>query len=164
MRRMPEIIHGAIRDAMDDDLNAAVRKQRFEFEGRGRLMVRNVSGDIDVQGWDKPNVVFDRDEGGLWKANEREGMIMAKVLSGDLRVKMPYATSLIVNSVSGDIVVKDAHGRTEVRGVSGDVELRRTRGTLDVGTTSGDIKTRDIEGKCHMNRFRATLTSGSATA
>ena len=150
MRRMPEVVGSVIKEAVEDGLNAAVRKQRFEFESKGRLLIRNVSGDTDVEAWDKTTVLFDRDEGGLWKANEREGMIMAKVLSGDLQVKAPRRTGLPINSVSGDIGVTGVQGKLDAKSVSGDIVVRGTADALDVSTTSGDIKTRDIDGKCHI--------------
>ncbi len=150
MRRMPEMVGSVIKEAVEDGLNAAVRKQRFEFESKGKLLVRNVSGDTEIDSWNKSTILFDRDEGGLWKANEREGMIMAKVLSGDLRVRVPRRTSLNVNSVSGDISVHGVSGKVETKSVSGDVELRDVSESVDISTTSGDIKTRDIDGKCHI--------------
>ena len=160
MRRMPEVVGSVIKEAVEDGLNAAVRKQRFEFESKGRLLVRNVSGDTEVEAWDKTTVLFDRDEGGLWKANEREGMIMAKVLSGDLRVKAPRRTGLNVNSVSGDIAVTGVQGKLEAKSVSGDIVLRKTGDALDVSTNSGDIKTRDIEGKCHITSVSGDIDLG----
>jgi len=160
MRRMPDVVSSVIKEAVEDGLTAAVRKQRFEFESRGRVLVRNVSGDTEIEGWDKSTVLFDRDEGGLWKANEREGMIMAKVLSGDLRVRVPHKTGLEINSVSGDILVKDTAGKLQVKSVSGDVELRRVGEALDVSTNSGDIKTRDIDGKCHVTTVSGDVDLG----
>jgi hypothetical protein len=160
MRRIPEMVGGAVSEAWEDGLTAAVRKQRFEFESKGRLMVRNVSGDTEIEGGDRSTVLFAREDGGLWKANEREGMIMAKVLSGDLKVKVPHSTGLNVNSVSGDLRVKNTSGKCELHTVSGDVELRRMKGTIDVATTSGDIKTRDIEGKCHIVSISGDIDLG----
>jgi hypothetical protein len=160
MRHMPEVVGSAIKEAVEDGLNAAVRRQRFEFESRGRLLIRNVSGDTVVEAWDKPTVLFDRDEGGLWKANEREGMIMAKVLSGDLQVRAPRRTGLTVNSVSGDIAVTGVQGKLDVKSVSGDIALRQTGDAVDVSTTSGDIKTRDIEGKCHITTVSGDIDLG----
>jgi len=160
MRRMPEVVGTVIKEAVEDGLNAAVRKQRFEFESKGRLLIRNVSGDTEIDAWDKSTILFDRDEGGLWKANEREGMIMAKVLSGDLRVRVPRRTSLNVNSVSGDILVHGVTGKLETKSVSGDVELRDISETVDVSTTSGDIKTRDIDGKCHIMTVSGDIDLG----
>jgi predicted membrane protein len=160
MRRMPEVVGSVIKEAVEDGLNAAVRKQRFEFESKGKLLVRNVSGDTEIEAWDKSTILFDRDEGGLWKANEREGMIMAKVLSGDLRVKVPRRTSLNVNSVSGDILVRGVNGKLETKSVSGDIELRDISEAVDVSTNSGDIKTRDIEGKCHITTVSGDVDLG----
>jgi DUF4097 and DUF4098 domain-containing protein YvlB len=160
MRRMPEVVGTVIKEAVEDGLNAAVRTQRFEFESKGRLLVRNVSGDTEVEAWDKSTILFDRDEGGLWKANEREGMIMAKVLSGDLRVKVPRRTGLDVNSVSGDILVHGVAGKLDVKSVSGDIELRDLSEAIDVNTTSGDIKTRDIDGKCHIMTISGDIDLG----
>lgn len=160
MRRMPEVVGLVIKEAVEDGLNAAVRKQRFEFESKGKLLVRNVSGDTEIEAWDKSTILFDRDEGGLWKANEREGMIMAKVLSGDLRVKVPRRTSLNVNSVSGDILVRGVNGKLETKSVSGDIELRDISEAVDVSTNSGDIKTRDIEGKCHITTVSGDVDLG----
>lgn len=160
MRRMPEVVGSVIKEAVEDGLNAAVRKQRFEFESKGRLLVRNVSGDTEIEAWDKSTILFDRDEGGLWKANEREGMIMAKVLSGDLRVKVPRRTGLDVNSVSGDILVHGVTGKLDAKTVSGNVELRDVSEAVDISTTSGDIKTRDIDGKCHIMTVSGDIDLG----
>ena len=160
MRRMPEVVGSVIKEAVEDGLDAAVRKQRFEFESKGRLLVRNVSGDTEIEAWDKSTILFDRDEGGLWKANERAGMIMAKVLSGDLRVKVPRRTGLDVNSVSGDISVRGVAGKLEAKTVSGDVELRDVSEAVDISTTSGDIKTRDIDGKCHIMTVSGDIDLG----
>jgi DUF4097 and DUF4098 domain-containing protein YvlB len=160
MRRMPEVVGSVIKEAVEDGLNAAVRKQRFEFESKGRLLIRNVSGDTDVEAWDKTTVLFDRDEGGLWKANERDGVIMAKVLSGDLQVKAPRRTGLAINSVSGDIGVTGVQGKLDAKSVSGDIVVRGTADALDISTTSGDIKTRDIEGKCHITTVSGDIDLG----
>jgi DUF4097 and DUF4098 domain-containing protein YvlB len=149
-RRMPELVTQVVSDALEDGLDSAVRKQRFEFESKGKLMLRNVSGDTEIEGWDRPSVRFARNEGGLWKANEREGMIMAKVLSGDLKVKVPFHTQVIANTVSGNVEMKNVNGKTEIKSVSGDIELRNLKGSLDLSTTSGDIRIRDLEGKCHI--------------
>jgi hypothetical protein len=154
------VVGSVIKEAVEDGLNAAVRKQRFEFDSKGKLLVRNISGDTEVDAWDKPTILFDRDEGGLWKANEREGVIMAKVLSGDLKVKVPRRTSLNVNSVSGDIVVRGVVGKLETKSVSGDIELRNVSESVDISTTSGDIKTRDIDGKCHIMSVSGDIDLG----
>jgi DUF4097 and DUF4098 domain-containing protein YvlB len=150
----------ALLGAFEEGQGAAIRRQRFEYQGVGKLLVRNVSGDTVIEGWDKPTVRFDREEGGLWRANEREGAIMAKVLSGDLRVRTPKQTALTVNSVSGDLTVKGVSGRAEMRTVSGDVLLRNLKGTLDIATTSGDIKTRDIDGKCRVATVSGDIDLG----
>jgi DUF4097 and DUF4098 domain-containing protein YvlB len=159
MRRMPEIMSHVVED-MEDSLDSAVRRQRLDFVSRGKLLLRNVSGDTEVQGWDRPTVQFGREPGALWRANERDGMIMAKALTGDLRVKVPHETALVVNSVSGDLEVEDVRGKIEVRSVSGDVELRRVGGHVSLATTSGDIKTRDLGGKCHVTSVSGDVDMG----
>jgi DUF4097 and DUF4098 domain-containing protein YvlB len=150
IRRDPVVGRKAVVEASEDGLTAAVRKQKNEFESRGRMLVRNVAGDTKIEGWGKTIIAFGHGDEGLWKANEREGMIMAKVLSGNLSAKAPFKTDLNLSSVSGIIEVRGVNGKTDARTVTGAVHLSGMTGTFNVSTNSGNIRALDLDGKCHI--------------
>src|SRR5207253_2542477 len=150
-------------------------------EPRGVVDISNVSGRIEVIGWDRAevNVRGELDEGvERVEVTSEHGRTVVKVVlphtghhgDAELRVKVPKESEVEVKTVSGEIKLK-GHGqpaRLHVSSVSGDVRLEHGAGDLEAGTTSGSlvvsldsarsVRARTTSGDLH---FEGKLTRGA---
>ena len=125
---------------------------------QGQVEIIDVSGRIDVVGWDKPEVAVagtlgaDVEKLDIVTAGPRttirvvfeHGGLHLGMSSGDgggarLVVHVPQRSSLTTALVSADLVVKDLLGNQELQTVSGDVRSAAAR-EIRVRTVSGDVE------------------------
>lgn len=96
---------------------------------RGQVYVENFSGDIRLPGmWDMQN-------------------FQVKTKSGDIALGCVRAEHLLLESVSGDIDIKQAIGDTQIYSTSGDIYLEKGNGRLHASTVSGDINAGGMSAK-----------------
>ena len=138
-------------------------------DARGEVEIVNVSGTVEVDGWDRAEVQVEAGLGsGVERLEfERDGQrTRIKVIlpkgrassgSSDLRVKIPRNSSLSINTVSADQRINGVRGGQRLQAVSGDIETDAGPGELEAKTVSGDIRARGKDGK---GPVRATSVSG----
>jgi DUF4097 and DUF4098 domain-containing protein YvlB len=123
------------------------------LEPGGSVEIINVAGNVNVQGWDQPQLEV---TGSLGDRVERvdvtsaDGRATVRVVlpqgshwgedtSAWLKVRVPRKTALNVSLVSADLDVADISGESQLRTVSGNIN-----GALDgdahVNTVSGDVQ------------------------
>lgn len=151
---------------------AAPVDERVDAADDGEVVVRNISGDIIVSGWDESAVYVTGDisddaerldvhrEGDLvvveviypdnWRGGGRNGD------DTDLIIRAPRASSLDVETVSADIAVSDIEGEQDLRSVSGDIVTGAFAAEIRVQSVSGDVQA--------TGRDSATRTSASAVS
>jgi DUF4097 and DUF4098 domain-containing protein YvlB len=124
----------------------------------GSVSVDNVSGSVEVEGWDRNEVhitgTLDDDVEELEVRGEgRRISISVELPEGrrswghresdaDLRIKVPRGTALDVQTVSADVDIRDLSGALDVESVSGDVEIAGEPKEVDVESVSGEILVR----------------------
>jgi DUF4097 and DUF4098 domain-containing protein YvlB len=152
----------------------AVAKEKYEekFEktisiaSDGKVYLKNISGDIRVETWDKAEVKID-----AWKRSRASSMEKAKAnadkvkieiseegnvlrietkypkttmknlnVSIDYNLMIPSMAAADVHSVSGDIWAANIGGSTRVETVSGEVTCEDIAGTFEGKSVSGDVK------------------------
>jgi DUF4097 and DUF4098 domain-containing protein YvlB len=135
---------------------------------RGEVEIVNVSGAVEVSGWDRAEVKVEGRLGAnverLDFRSEGERTYIKVVLprggsssgSSDLVVKVPKDSGLIINTVSAEQIIKAVRGSQRLQAVSGDIETDFGPGELEVKTVSGNIIAHG-EGK---GLVRATSISG----
>lgn len=157
----------------------------------GEVVVSNVSGSVEIQGWSRNQVevrgtlgdgveelIFERDDDEvlikvkLSRSGKRKG-------SSDLVINVPEASSLNVNTVSADIDVADVLGEQRLNAVSGDITTEAHGSDTDAETVSGDLEVSgdnlvmavslqtvsgDIDTENLSGEFRAESVSGDISA
>lgn len=133
--------------------------QHASADPQGQVEIINVSGRINVVGWEKPEVDVsgtlgpDVDKVDIATAGSRTTIRVVRDESrahhwgieqgyggdADLTVYVPRGSSLTASLVSADISVRDLMGDQELQTVSGEVKTTAAR-AVRVHTVSGDVQ------------------------
>ncbi len=136
-------------------------------EPRGVVDISNVSGRIEVIGWDRPevNVRGELDEGvERVDVTSEHGRTVVKVVlphaghhgDADLRVKVPKESEVNVSAVSAEVTTSGVQGEQRLSAVSGDITAEFA-GDLEVKTVSGEVK---LKGHGQPARLHVRSVSG----
>ncbi|HEY0767367.1 MAG TPA: DUF4097 family beta strand repeat-containing protein [Steroidobacteraceae bacterium] len=144
-------------------------ERKVPAEARGVVDISNVSGSIEVRGWDRPEVSVraDLDEGvESVDVNSDHGRTSIKVVlphhsvrHGDahLQVQVPKDSELTVSAVSADVVTAGVLGVQRLNAVSGDVTAELAGSDLELKTVSGNVK---LKGHGQPARLHVSTVSG----
>lgn len=129
---------------------------RHEIGAEGMLLLRGVSGSINLIGGDgteavvlarsgrggTPDLNVERRAGSLLVEPQRSGFAFIRGQDGeiDFTVTVPRGARVDVKSVSADINSGGLRGEQEYKTVSGDLRLRESAGRVTILTVSGDIR------------------------
>src|SRR5437868_3053969 len=132
--------------------NADSVERRVAADPRGEVEIVNVSGDVQISGWDRPEVVVNADLGhGVERldvlSDEKNRRTTIKVVipsghnmaSSDLTVRIPRDSALTVNTVSADQTITDVRGAQRLQAVSGVITTQIWADELAIKTISGDV-------------------------
>jgi len=145
-------------------------ERRVPADARGEVEIVNVSGDVQVSGWDRPEVEVNAELGqGVERldvlSDEKNRRTTVKVVlpggrrtsgSTDLIVRIPRDSALTINTVSADQTISDVHGVQRLQAVSGTINTQTWAEELAIKTISGDVVVR-----AHKNPSNITMTSVS---
>lgn len=145
-------------------------ERKVVADANGEVVISNVSGTIDVRGWDRNEVQV---TGHLGRSVERldvessGGRTIVKVVlphrgarDGDavIEVQVPRNSSVDVSAVSADVSSKGVLGTQRLKSVSGEVTADVSGNDSEVRSVSGDVTVRGV-GK--PSSLRASSVSGS---
>jgi lia operon protein LiaG len=134
----------------------SVQTSSYSLPATGTIAVRDSSGDVKLEGWDRDSVQLivrkqattDADLDSLNAAVTERGGVLGVVAQypEDCRncdisfeIKMPRGAHVVVDSSSGDVSVSNAAGPVRVGTASGDIEVRASAGSTVLHSSSGDI-------------------------
>ena len=166
-------------------LASATRAGAERFEERAALSpgssleVSNVSGSVEIRGWDKNTIEviadiesskdrleFDvrNDTAFVGVRSERDDDASKRRHRGqdkevDFVISVPRSTRIAVNTVSADIDVRGTTSDQRLESVSGDVTMELKGTEAAVRTVSGDI---EITGDDTVERMKINTVSGDA--
>jgi putative adhesin len=135
---------------------------------RGAVDISNVSGRIEVTGWDRAEVSVHAElESGVERvdvSSERGHTIIKVVLAehshggeAELRVQVPKDSEVNVSAVSADVTSQGVLGIQRLSAVSGDVTAEIAGSDVEARTVSGGIK---LKGHGQPARLRVSTVSG----
>lgn len=137
----------------------------------GVVRINNVSGDVQVEGWDRDEI---RITGTLGRGTERLAItgdpanteirvVLPRngrnIQGSDLFVRVPNGKTVNVHTTSADITVSGVAGNLELISTSGDVGISGTPRNVSAQSTSGDV---NIDGSVPGN-VNAQSTSGDVS-
>jgi hypothetical protein len=136
----------------------------------GEVVISNVSGTIDVRGWDRNEVQV---TGHLGEGVERldvetsGGRVVVKVVlprgkshdgDADIEVSVPRNSSVEVSAVSADVSSRGVLGTQRLKSVSGEVTADIAGDESEVRSVSGDVT---VRGSGKPVRLRVSSVSGN---
>ena len=150
----------------------------------GKVILKNISGDIEVKSWGKDQVKIDAlkvsKASTLEKAKENAGEVTIEVakeddavrieteypkmrveslnVSVDYQLSIPSRASVKIKSVSGDVTLVEIGGAVEVGAVSGDIEVMKADRGVDCKAVSGDLELKDITGNADLSTVSGDIT------
>lgn len=127
-------------------------EQRVAAEADGEVLVNIVTGDLAVEGWDRPEVevtgTVDEDVERLDVVRDGRRVTVKVVLprgslrdaDADLLIRVPRGSSLEATTVSADNTVRDVAGPLRLKSVSGEITARAVARDSEFKSVSGDIR------------------------
>lgn len=140
-----------------------------EVHPQGEVEISNVSGRIEVEGWDQDRVEVTGTlgrgvEGLTFRTQGRHTLIRVEHPSGarnvgasELRVRMPVESRLVVASVAADVFVRNVRSAQRMHSVSGDIETMMFSEDVQLKTVSGDVR---LSGTGSPGLLTVTTVSG----
>ena len=144
--------------------------RKVAANANGEVVISNVSGTIDVRGWDRNEVQV---TGHLGEDVERldvetsGGRTVVKVIlprgnshdgDADIEVSVPRNSSVEVSAVSADVSSRGVLGTQRLKSVSGEVTADITGDESEVRSVSGDVT---VRGTGKPVRLRVSSVSGN---
>jgi DUF4097 and DUF4098 domain-containing protein YvlB len=143
--RIPDVVATAVASAMKNGFEEPGEERTNEFAGKRDLLVKSVSGDLEVNRTEEGRVAISY-SGGMVKARSSGDQVVVRTMAGDISAAMPPDGRLELEVVSGDVSVSRGMARIEVKTVSGDVGIAQTTGDAQVKTVSGDVSLHRVTG------------------
>ncbi len=121
---------------------------------QGEVEISNVSGEIQVRGWDREQVKVTGTLGEgskrlVFDTDGRRTLVKVEVPhnarhvgSSDLIVSVPMGSRVTVAGVSADIDVRGVRGALRIQSVSGEIEAEVFAEDVEAKTVSGDFQIR----------------------
>jgi DUF4097 and DUF4098 domain-containing protein YvlB len=143
-------------------------EQKVAASPRGSVRVSNVSGTVNVTGWDRAEVeVKARLSGNVQRVDvfSDDGRTTIKVIvprssmrtgEADLEIRIPNQSDLDVSAVSADVETHRLTGPQRITTVSGEISADFTR-DFEGKTVSGDMR---LKGESKPGEVRVSSVSG----
>ena len=137
---------------------------------KGEVVISNVSGAVDVQGWDRNEVqvtghLGDDVESVAVESSGTRTVIKVILPRGssndsdaDLEVRVPRASTVEVSAVSADVSSRGVTGTHRLKSVSGEVTAEVSGNNSEIRSVSGDIT---VRGDGKPVALRVSSVSGS---
>jgi hypothetical protein len=149
--------------------NDQIFDRQVPAQPRGVVEISNVSGKIEVSGWDRPEVSVHAElaggvegvevssEGGHTSIKVRQPHGPGDGSEAHLRVKIPKDSELDVSAVSADVTTSGVFGVQRLSTVSGDVSAELAGADVELKTVSGDVR---LKGRGQAAQLRVSTVSG----
>ena len=135
--------------------NDRVFDQQVAADPHGIVEISNVSGKIEVSGWDQPRVSVHaelsghatsvdvtRDHGRTTitvRLNQVWGGLSFGNGKADLKIKVPRGSEIDATAVSADVISSNVLGAQRLKSVSGSIKADIAQADVEAKTVSGDV-------------------------
>jgi DUF4097 and DUF4098 domain-containing protein YvlB len=160
---------GACTVTVDSHSEIVRQEKRFTVDGRADVRVTTFDGAIEIQSWDKPDVMIEIEKRGPTKAALEELEISAEQKGRviELEVKRPREESFsgigLHRTATARLIVNVPRD-TDIRARSGDgsIRIERINGRIDLRTGDGSIRASDVSGELILDTGDGSVTVDEA--
>src|SRR3990172_5906140 len=117
---------------------------RIVLGPKPQIKIESVSGDLRLVGWDTDEILLKAEEEQALSV-QHDGDLVTITCRDDLSLNVPKGASLHIQSVSGDMSVRNLTGVLDVDTVNGDAALREV-GKVVIGSVESDFSLRGAQG------------------
>jgi len=117
--------------------------KRIAVGSKSHIRIEAVSGDLRLVGWDHDEILLKTDEQAL--TVQQNDAVVTINCRDDLSLNVPQDASFHIQSVDGDMSVRNLMGDLDVDTVKGDMALREV-GKVVIGTVESDFSLRGAKG------------------
>lgn len=129
-------------------MNQSPFERTYDVEEECTVVIKTTSGDVEVSGWDEPQVKVRSSDGA---AVRQDGSRLI------IKPRMPGATDLSVCVPREcDLVLRLKSGAARLEGVAGDISLRTVSGDVTGEGLGGDVRVRTVSGGVLLRDSRLT--------
>jgi hypothetical protein len=136
-------------------------KQTIPTSMAPEVIIEQVHGELQVRGWDRPEVTVNADNDDL-SLEEQDDMVRMSC-QGSCDVRLPHGATLQVGRAHANTAIKNLHDRIEIDEVDGSLNLRevagvqidRVHGELYLRSASDELKVGRVDGNATIRDLRA---------
>jgi DUF4097 and DUF4098 domain-containing protein YvlB len=162
---LPALLAGGCTVTVDSQSQIVRDEKRFTVSGTPTLRVTTFDGSIQIQSWDKPEVLVEIEKRGP----TRESVDALEIRTSqdgntiELEVKQPRRESFtgigLHRSASARLIVSVPR-RADIRARSGDgaIHIERVDGRIELNTGDGAIRAADVSGELKLHTGDGSVT------
>jgi DUF4097 and DUF4098 domain-containing protein YvlB len=160
---------------VDSHSEVAREEKRFTVTGVAELRLTTFDGSIQIQAWDKPEILVEIEKRGPTKESLNEVTVTAdqkgnrieleakrprkesitvgfrRSPSASLIVSVPRETNIVARSGDGSIKIERVNGRIELRTGDGSITAREVSGELLFDTSDGSVRVDRAQGRLSVD-------------
>lgn len=130
----------------------------FPITSTASFSISNVSGDVQIEGWDQPNAEVKVIKSGGSTEGRREAKVYYVADAGRVAFRTPRNPRGV--TVRYEVKLPHQLGAVKIHSVSSDVRLTGVAGDLSVETTSGEINLSGISGSANVASVSGEINAG----
>ena len=145
------------------------QEKRFTVDGRADVRVTTFDGAIEIQSWDKPEIVIEIEKRGPTKTALEELQVISEQKGRviELEVKRPRQESfrgIGLHRTAYARLIVNVPRETDIRARSGDgsIRIERISGRIDLRTGDGSIRASDVSGELTLDSGDGSITVDQA--
>lgn len=166
---MPVVLASGCVVAVDSQSRIVREEKRFTISGTPTVRVTTFDGSIQIQSWDRPDVLIEIEKRGPSRESV-DGLQITSEQRGDvveLEVKRPRRESSFTvgfNRTASARLIVSVPRRADVRARSGDgaIRIERVDGRIELLAGDGSIRATDVSGELTFNTGDGSVTVDGA--
>jgi SHOCT-like domain len=123
-------------------------QQTFSAGKESKIIIRDVSGDLNVQTWDQSSIIVESD-GSIADHYQEGDSLMLGSCDSDLALRVPPDTEIRASNVEGDVSISNVR-RVELQHIDGDVSLENVGLGVDIELIGEAIAIDRISGDLYV--------------
>lgn len=140
------------------------------FDGNGTIEIYNTRGEVDIEGWDRPEVhvvgeLDDLAEGILFEVEDDRVIVRVRIPDrhvnwgdgSDLKIRVPRSSFVSFRGVDTDVSLTEIEGGMRVDTVSGDVKAQEIGTRIRIKTISGRVEIKKSAGPLRVSSVSGDL-------
>src|SRR5262245_13291284 len=149
---------------LDSQSEIAREERRFAVKGSPSVRVATFDGNIQIQSWDKPDVVVEIEKRGPTRESVSE-LEIKTVQEGDtvtvevVKPRTAFHVGMRSSPTARLIVWLPRHSNVNARSGDGAIDIEHVSGRIDIHTGDGNIRATDTAGELSLNTGDGAVTA-----